>query len=161
MVCVSHGIDELFIKQLVGQLKGFAEYGFPESHSASFAHIAYASCFLKCHYPAAFCTALLNSQPMGFYSPNALLRDAMRHGVKVLPVCVNRSDWDAKLEPFKRGDKEEYAIRLGLRMVKGIKEQSVNTLLSNRQKIGLWQTLDDFLLHCKLRRSDLTSLAGC
>src|SRR5436309_15133987 len=87
-----------FAYQLYDQIRGFGEYGFPEAHAASFALLAYVSAWLKCHYPAAFTTAILNSQPMGFYAPAQLVRDAKEHGVEVRVVDVNRSDWDCTLE---------------------------------------------------------------
>src|SRR5436309_12410070 len=88
-----------FAYQLYDQIKGFGEYGFPEAHAASFALLAYVSAWLKCHYPAAFAAALLNSQPMGFYAPAQLVRDAQAHGVAVHPVDINFSTWDCTLEP--------------------------------------------------------------
>lgn len=94
------------------QIRGFGEYGFPESHAASFALLAYVSAWLKFHYPAAFCVALLNSQPMGFYAPAQLVRDAREHGVEVRPVDVNHSRWDSTLE--------DGAVRLGMRMIVGL-----------------------------------------
>ena len=89
-----NGITQAFAERLVQQIKGFGSYGFPESHAASFAKIAYASCWLKCHHPDIFCAALLNAQPMGFYAPAQIVRDAREHGVVIEPLCVNRSDWD-------------------------------------------------------------------
>lgn len=100
-----------FATSIVSQIRGFAEYGFPESHAASFALLAYASSWLKCHEPAAFLAALSNSQPMGFYSASALVQDARRHGVKVRPVDVSVSAWEAKLEP---SGSAQPAVRLGL-----------------------------------------------
>ena len=94
-----NGITQAFAERLVQQIKGFGSYGFPESHAASFAKIAYASCWLKCHHPDVFCAALLNAQPMGFYAPAQIVRDAREHGVQIEPVCVNRSDWDTILLP--------------------------------------------------------------
>ena len=91
---------------------------FPESHAASFALIAYACSWLKCWHPDVFCAALLNAQPMGFYAPAQIVRDAQEHGVEIRPVCVNASRWDCTLEP--RGDDSRFAVRLGLRMVKGL-----------------------------------------
>jgi error-prone DNA polymerase len=110
------GYDDEFATSIVGQIRGFAEYGFPESHAASFALLAYASSWLKCHEPAAFLAALLNSQPMGFYSASALVQDARRHGVAVLPVDVGVSGWEARLEP-PQGDAP--AVRLGLNQISG------------------------------------------
>jgi len=109
-----HGYSATFADGLYKQILGFGEYGFPESHAASFALLVYVSSWLKCHHPAAFCAALLNSQPMGFYAPSQLVQDARRHGVEVLPPDVNASDWDCTLE--------QSALRLGLRMVSGLSE---------------------------------------
>ena len=111
------GYTSEFAAAIVGQLRGFAEYGFPESHAASFALLAYASSWLKCHEPAAFLTALLNSQPMGFYSPSALIQDARRHGVVVLPVDVTTSDWDARLE-------SDASVRLGMNTIRGLERET-------------------------------------
>ena len=94
---IERGYDEDFARRLFEQIKGFGGYGFPESHSASFALLAYVSAWLKRHHPAAFFAGLLNSQPMGFYSPSQLIQDARRHGVTVLPIDVNQSDWDHQL----------------------------------------------------------------
>ena len=106
-----------FAEQTVSQIEGFGSYGFPESHAASFALIAYASSWMKCHHPDVFCCALLNAQPMGFYAPAQIVRDAQAHGVEIRPVCVNTSKWDCTLEP---GDGRFLAVRLGMRMVKGL-----------------------------------------
>ncbi|MGI9331541.1 MAG: error-prone DNA polymerase [Gammaproteobacteria bacterium] len=111
------GYEEKFARQIFDQIQGFGEYGFPESHSASFALLVYVSAWLKCHEPAAFCAALLNSQPLGFYAPAQLVADARKHGVTVRPVDVLYSDWDATLEPEANG---EPALRLGLRLIKGL-----------------------------------------
>ena len=112
----ARGYDESFARQIFSQIQGFGEYGFPESHAASFALLVYSSAWLKCYEPAAFTCALLNSQPMGFYAPAQLVRDARDHGVEVRPISVCHSDWDCTLE--RRAD-DEPALRLGLRMVKG------------------------------------------
>ncbi len=113
------GYEETFARQVFKQIEGFGEYGFPESHSASFALIVYVSCWLKCYEPAAFTAALLNSQPMGFYSASQLVQDAKRHDVEVRAVDVNHSDWDCTLEAGEGG---RASLRLGLRMVKGLSE---------------------------------------
>src|SRR5688500_9602147 len=97
---VERGYDPEFAQRCFDQIKGFGEYGFPESHAASFAHLVYVSSWLKWKYPAAFAAALLNSQPMGFYAPAQIVRDAREHGVEVRPVDVNESDWDCILEPL-------------------------------------------------------------
>ena len=109
---VARGYEQAFAERTFSQLEGFGSYGFPESHAASFALIAYASSWLKCHYPDMFCCALLNSQPMGFYAPAQVVRDAQEHGVEVRPVCVNGSRWDCTLEP-RRDGKPGHAVRLG------------------------------------------------
>jgi len=152
-------ISEDLISQLVGQMKGFSEYGFPESHSASFALLAYASSYLKCHYPAAFTASLLNSQPMGFYSVNSLLQDAIRHGVEVLPVCINKSQWQAALEDS--GDQANPAIRLGFDRVTSFGEDAANKLIHFRERSGgSWDDLESFLKVSPLYRGELTALAA-
>ena len=115
---VARGYTREFADKTFSQIEGFGSYGFPESHAASFAIIAYASSWLKCHHPDVFCAALLNSQPMGFYAPAQIVRDARDHGVAVRPVDVNHSRWDCTLEP----DGRYFAVRLGLRMVKGLSD---------------------------------------
>ena len=115
------GYDEDFAHKIFRQIEGFGEYGFPESHSASFALLVYVSCWLKRHEPAAFTAALLNSQPMGFYSASQLVQDARRHDVEVRAVDINQSNWDCTLEV---GEDNRPALRLGLRMVKGLSEES-------------------------------------
>jgi error-prone DNA polymerase len=114
----SRGYDEAFAERTFRQLEGFGSYGFPESHAASFAKIAYASSWLKCHHPDVFCCAILNSQPMGFYAPAQLVRDARYHSVEVRPVDINYSRWDCTLEPTR--NKHRFAVRLGFRMVHGL-----------------------------------------
>ncbi len=125
------GYEQAFIDQIFEQIKGFGSYGFPESHAASFALLTYASCWLKCHEPAAYACALINSWPMGFYSPDQVLQDARRHGLEVRPVDVQHSDWDCSLEPLVQGS--ELAIRLGLRMVRGFREDDARRIEAVRQ----------------------------
>src|SRR5262249_55397965 len=115
---VANGYEPEFAEQTFKQLEGFGSYGFPESHAASFALIAYASAWLKCWHPDVFCAALLNSQPMGFYAPAQIVRDAQQHGIPVRPVCANASRWDCTLE--EADDEGRLAVRLGFRMVKGL-----------------------------------------
>jgi len=115
---VGNGYEREFAEATFKQLEGFGSYGFPESHAASFALIAYASAWLKCWHPDVFCAALLNAQPMGFYAPAQIVRDASEHGVDIRPVCANASRWDCTLEPTD--DDGRFAVRLGLRMVKGL-----------------------------------------
>jgi error-prone DNA polymerase len=117
-----------FAERMFKQIEGFGSYGFPESHAASFALIAYASAWIKCHHPAIFCVALLNAQPMGFYAPAQIVRDARDNKVEVRPVCLNASQWDCTLEPSGPG----LAVRLGLRMVKGLAKPHAETILKSR-----------------------------
>ena len=114
---VANGYELDFAERTFRQLEGFGSYGFPESHAASFALIAYASSWMKCRHPEVFCAALLNAQPMGFYAPAQIVRDARDHGVEVRPIDVNASRWDCTLEPVEQ---ERFAVRLGLRLTKGL-----------------------------------------
>jgi len=124
-----NGYDRDFAERCFSQIEGFGSYGFPESHAASFALLVYASAWLKCHHPAVFACALLNSQPMGFYAPAQIVRDARAHGVEVRPVDVNASSWDCTLEPDARGG---LSLRLGFRQVKGLAEDEVEWLVAAR-----------------------------
>ena len=130
------GYEEEFARQIFQQIQGFGEYGFPESHSASFALLVYVSSWLKCHEPAAFTCALLNSQPMGFYSASQLVQDVRRHGVAVRPVDINHSCWDCSLEANDKGAAE---LRLGLRMVKGLSEATGQRIVTERHSGGYTQ----------------------
>lgn len=132
---VARGYDRDFALRTFRQLEGFGSYGFPESHAASFALIAYASAWLKCHHPDAFCAALLNSQPMGFYAPAQIVRDAQGHGVEIRPVCIAASHWDCTLEPL--GDGRRFAVRLGLRMVKGLANAHAQAIIAARPFVDL------------------------
>lgn len=157
-----NGFKPEFIAGILGQMRGFADYGFPESHAVSFALIAYASSYLKCHYPAAFFMALLNSQPMGFYSPHALLQSAQRDGVKVLPICINRSNLDNTLENIAPADKPPiYGIRLGLRLVTSFSNKAAIEVERMRQEAGgSFASIDDFLKRARIYKNDLTALAA-
>jgi error-prone DNA polymerase len=126
---VARGYKPEFAERTFSQIEGFGSYGFPESHAASFALIAYASSWMKCHHPDVFCCALLNAQPMGFYAPAQIVRDARQHGVEVRPVCVNASRWDCALEP---AEGRFFAVRLGLRMVKGLSNDHAADLIGAR-----------------------------
>ncbi|WP_447728006.1 error-prone DNA polymerase [Sphingomonas koreensis] len=142
----SNGISQDFAERMVEQIKGFSNYGFPESHAASFAKIAYASSWMKCHHPDIFCTALLNAQPMGFYAPAQLIRDARNHGVEARPVCINDSDWDTRMVsagPNTRARHEGFCgtaldwkgmqpIRLGMRIVLGLSRDDAEAILRAR-----------------------------
>jgi error-prone DNA polymerase len=129
----ARGYPQDFAERCFNQIKGFGEYGFPESHAASFAHLVYVSSWLKCHYPAAFAAALLNSQPMGFYAPTQIVRCARDHGVEAREVDVNHSLWDCTLEPAsERG----FALRLGMRQVDGLREDDARTIVAIRDGIS-------------------------
>jgi error-prone DNA polymerase len=153
---LERGYAESFAQQIFNQILGFGEYGFPESHSASFALLVYISAWLKHHEPAAFCAALVNSQPMGFYAPAQLVRDARAHGVLVRPVDVAISDWDCTLE---RRDDGRPALRLGLRMVKHLSQEGVERLLAARAA-GAFADIADLAERAALDRRDLEALAA-
>ena len=129
--CIDNGYDRSFAEDCFRQLEGFSNYGFPESHAASFALLVYASAWLKCHHPEVFCCALLNAQPMGFYAPAQIVRDARNRGVTVLPVCAEHSYWDNVLEPEAAGG---LALRLGLRQIRGFPEEDGLWLAAARGK---------------------------
>ncbi|MCF8778216.1 error-prone DNA polymerase [Vibrio sp. IRLE0018] len=130
---LERGYELDFAERIFEQICGFGEYGFPESHSASFAVLAYCSAWLKHYYPAEFYTALLNSQPMGFYSPSQLVQDAKRHGIHILPICVNQSQAEHQLTPLPSG---QLAIRLGLNLIKGLSQEGIQRLLQHRPSNG-------------------------
>lgn len=156
------GYTQAFTDRIFRQIEGFGSYGFPESHAASFALLAYASCWLKCHEPAAYACALVNSWPMGFYSPDQVLQDARRHDVEVRPVDVRYSDWDCSLEPDEHG---EPAIRLGLRMIRGMREDDARRIEQSRQ-CGAFRDVEDLSIRARLdasareRLADAGALAG-
>src|SRR6266571_1292228 len=162
-----NGISQEAQEQIVLSITSFALYGFPESHAASFALIAYASAYLKCHYLAAFTAALLNNQPMGFYRPATIVKDAQRHGLKVLPVDVMKSEWKCTVvnsvigcAPLDIGQKAERpALRLGLRYVRGLREEAVQALVRERNQAPFTSIHD--LVHRvpELRRDELNTLA--
>ncbi|MEO8065143.1 MAG: error-prone DNA polymerase [Pseudomonadota bacterium] len=149
------GYDESFARQIFSQILGFGEYGFPESHAASFALLVYSSAWLKCYEPAAFTCALINSQPMGFYAPAQLVRDARDHGVEVRPISVCASDWDCTLE--RRAD-DEPALRLGLRMVKGLSEEAAARICVARAA-NAFASVQDLTRDTALERRELEALA--
>ena len=126
---VTRGYDPDFAQNCFSQIEGFGEYGFPESHAASFALLVYASSWIKCRYPDVFCAAILNSQPMGFYQPAQLVRDARQHNVEIRAVDVNFSDWDCTLEPSAH---ERHAVRLGFRLIYGLGEEEAEKLIAAR-----------------------------
>ena len=167
----ARGYDPAFAERCFNQIEGFGEYGFPESHAASFALLVYASCWLKCHYPDVFCAALLNSQPMGFYAPAQIVRDARRHGVELRAVDVNHSAWDCTLEdgqpaaerlhPDHKSMKDavhaRHAVRLGLRLVKGLSDRDMATLVAARG--SGYDTVRDLWLRTGLQRATIERLA--
>ena len=153
------GIARQFGEALFEQIKGFGEYGFPESHAASFALLVYASSWIKLRFPAHFAASLINSQPMGFYTPSTIIQDAVRHGVTVGDVDVTRSDWDCTLEREPAADVATGSVlRLGLRLVKGIGESVARRIVDVRKE---WRfaNVDDVVRHCELRKDDVEALA--
>ncbi|HNT89470.1 MAG TPA: error-prone DNA polymerase, partial [Candidatus Hydrogenedentes bacterium] len=151
------GIEREFAERVFEQIRGFGDYGFPESHAASFALIAYATAWLKRHYPAAFLCALLNAQPMGFYSPSTLVEDGKRRGIAVRPVDVRHSAWGCALEPCPESG-EGFAVRMGLRYVKGLREEDAGRILDARQGDGC-RTVDALAAKARLDRAVLARLA--
>ncbi len=149
------GYEEAFAERIYQQILGFGEYGFPESHAASFALLVYVSAWMKRHHPAAFACALLNSQPMGFYAPAQLVQDAMRHGVEVRPIDVNASEWDCILEPTRRGP----ALRLGFRLVKHLSRDGAARLVAARAS-GPFGDSRDLAHRAGLDRGDRNALAA-
>ena len=154
---LNKGYTPEFADRLFNQIKGFGGYGFPESHSASFALLAYVSAWLKCHHPAAFYVGLLNSQPMGFYSPSQLVQDAQRHHVLILPTDVNHSDWDHQL--LSSGDTRQPPIRLGLRLVKGL-SQAAGKRISDVRRQRAFTNLADLRRRASLDRKNMEALAA-
>lgn len=154
----ARGYSEDFALRIYSQIKGFGDYGFPESHSASFALLAYVSSWLKCHHPAAFCCALLNSQPMGFYLPAQLVQDAARHGVVILSVDVNESCYDSTLE-FKESVSEKPALRLGFSLVKGLSVGGAEAICLARSS-GRFTSVQELLTRTALNKKDIESLAA-
>ncbi len=156
---VNKGIEHEFAERIFNQIRGFGDYGFPESHAASFAHIAYATAYLKCHYPAEFVCALLNAQPMGFYEPATIVNDARRHGIAVRPVCIRKSDWDCTLEPASsRTSPAPFAVRMGLRYVSGLGDADGRRLSDTARKRP-FQDLEDVARRGGLRQDKLETLA--
>ncbi len=155
--------SEEFAEQVFRQIRGFGEYGFPESHAASFALLVYVSAWLKRYYPAAFTAALINSQPMGFYAPSQLVRDAREHGVTVLPIDINRSGWDCSLEPWSADTSSDvprssFAVRLGLRLIRGLAESDVQIIEQVRADRP-FRSMHDFSQRTRLGRAVLVRLS--
>jgi error-prone DNA polymerase len=155
----ARGYGEDFARRIFQQILGFGEYGFPESHAASFALLVYVSAWLKRHEPAAFAAALINSQPMGFYAPSQIVQDARRHGVEVRPVDVHQSDWDCTLETVP--DSGEPALRLGLRLVKGLPEDAARRLVEARGGRGrTFESVQRMAEQARLDRRQMGCLAA-
>ncbi|MBK8739629.1 MAG: error-prone DNA polymerase [Betaproteobacteria bacterium] len=152
---LANGYTPEYAEAIYNQIKGFGEYGFPESHAASFALLAYSSAWLKCHHPAAFTCGLLNSQPMGFYAPSQLVQDARRHRIEVRPADVTASDWDCTLE---RGAEGVPALRLGLRMIKGLAAAAGERIAAARRERP-FVDVGDMATRARLDRGDLNALA--
>ena len=153
---IANGYEQEFAEKTFKQLEGFGSYGFPESHAASFALIAYASSWMKCWHPDVFCAALLNAQPMGFYAPAQIVRDARDHGVEILPVCVNASRWDCTLEPTDQEDR--FAVRLGMRMVKGLANADAAAIIAARAEQA-FVSVDDLWRRAGVAAASLVRLA--
>lgn len=151
---LARGYSQHYAEQIFSQICGFGEYGFPESHSASFALLAYASAWLKFYYPLEFFTSLLNSLPMGFYSASQLVQDAKRQGLHILPVCIQHSDWQHQIEATTGGQ----ALRLGLQLVKGLSQQSMQQLLLQRPATGFASLAT--LRQCGTSKAELQKLAS-
>lgn len=161
---IANGYTPDFAAQCFSQIRGFSDYGFPESHSASFALLAYASSWLKCHYPDVFACALMNSQPMGFYSNASIVRDLREHGGTVLPADINHSQWDHTLEPLENPQAatpcggNRFAIRLGLRQVEGMHKEAAEHLAAARDRP--FADIRDFFVRTRLDRGNLHNLAN-
>lgn len=159
-----NGLDEVFAERVFNQLRGFGEYGFPESHAASFALLVYASCWIKHHYPEVFCCAMLNSQPLGFYAPAQLIQDARRHDVEVLGPDVNASRWDCTLgneDPalVPEPSNSRLPIRLGLRMIRGLHEQDAQRIVEAKMIASKFVDQTDLVRRAGLTQSTLSTLA--
>ena len=154
------GYPRDFAERCFKQIEGFSTYGFPESHAASFAILVYASAWMKCHYPDVFCAAILNSQPMGFYQPAQLVRDAREHGVELRPIDVNDSDWDCTLEPAEEPKGlVRCAVRLGFRQITGIKKAEIERLVKARERGNGFHSIDQLGAIEGLSRQTLERLA--
>ena len=160
---LQRGLDQTFAEQLFNQIRGFGEYGFPESHAASFALLVYVSAWIKHYYPAVFAAALVNSQPMGFYAPAQLVRNAREHGVVVLPVDVNASQWDCTLEAHMKTNTERrdqpFALRLGMRLLRGFSQRHAEPIVAARAD-GPFQSQTDFAQRTGLSRAVISQLAA-
>jgi error-prone DNA polymerase len=164
---IKNGLEPAAQEQIVSAITSFAQYGFPESHAISFALLSYASSYLKAHHPAVFYTTLLNAWPMGFYHPATLVKDAQRHGVRVLPVEVNSSQWRCTIEgsAVQTGDASQTQstrpsiLRIGLRFVRGLSQSSAQVLIEARAA-GAFRSIGDLQRRCpQLSAAEMTTLA--
>ncbi|NDK52807.1 error-prone DNA polymerase [Rhizobium laguerreae] len=153
---IRNGYSPEFAERTFKQLEGFGSYGFPESHAASFALIAYASSYVKCHFPDAFCAAVINSQPMGFYAVAQIVGDAKNHGVEIRPICINRSRWDCTLEPIEGSDR--HAVRLGMRLVRGLAAVDAARIVAARADQP-FDSVDDMWRRSSVPAASLVELA--
>ncbi len=156
---VARGYQAEFADSIFKMIEGFGEYGFPESHAASFALLVYVSAWFKCHHPAFFLAALLNSQPMGFYAPSQLVQDAQRNQVQVRAVDVTASDWDCTLESLSTAEPQKPAVRLGLRLVSGLSQASATRLVKARGAARFTST-EDLARRARLDSADMNALAA-
>ncbi len=154
----ARGYAAEYAEQIYRQMQGFGEYGFPESHAASFALLVYASAWLKCHEPAAFCAALLDSQPLGFYGPAQIVREAQRQGVEVRPIDVTTSDWPCRLDPAA-ADPMQPAVRLGLELVAGLNEAAAQRIAAARAQAP-FASVADLAARADLSRGEINALAA-
>ncbi|GBD43012.1 Error-prone DNA polymerase [bacterium HR40] len=154
----ARGYDPAFAERCFRQIEGFGYYGFPESHAASFALLVYVSAWLRCHFPDVFCCAILNAQPMGFYAPAQLVRDAIAHGVEVRPVDVNHSDLECTLEPLFRQGPVRTAVRLGLRLVRGLPLEDARRIVIAR--VSPFRTLGELARRARIGPASLAILAS-
>jgi error-prone DNA polymerase len=170
---LARGYPREFAERIFRQIEGFGEYGFPESHAASFALLVYVSCWIKCHHPDAFLAAMLNAQPLGFYSPSQLVQDARRHGVQVLPADVQTSEPDSMLENISTSEPAERrhasgteratvtrAVRLGLDRIRGLSVHAAHTIAEERHRAGPYTSVEDLMLRTGMDRRDLHALAA-
>ena len=170
---LARGYLREFAERVFRQIEGFGEYGFPESHAASFALLVYVSCWIKCHHPDAFLAAMLNSQPLGFYSPSQLVQDARRHGVQVLPADVQISSAESTLESItmdhipanehaerRTSSDTHWAVRMGLNRIKGLSVQAIDAIAAGRRRAGPYASVEDLTLRTGIDRRDLQALAA-
>ena len=157
---LNKGYEPEFAERLFKQIRGFGEYGFPESHAASFAKLVYVSSWLKHYYPAAFAAAMINSQPMGFYAPAQLIRDARDHDVLMRPVDVNHSDWDCTLEPGEQAS--EFVVRLGMRLLQGLQQTTAERIVAERKDAKgtvFYRSVSDLCQRAELGQASVARLA--